>query len=489
MNAVSKIYMHKLYSYYEGINMIKLIDLSQSIVDYSIQKGAEYVDIRIQKIYRTLIDVRNSKILDCYEGLTSGVGIRVIVDGSWGFASTNLTDLTSLKDSAESAIRLAKRRRKLSNPIKLANIVPIEDRVPLDVKEDPRIIPLDEKADLIRDLNKRTRELDKRIVNVRTLYTDSIDSIVFRNSEGTSLEMTLPNIETNFWVVSREHGISQGVRNRRAGSIGFEFTKEVDLEEQGRSSVEKSIDLVRGEATPSGKITVIMDPGALGVFIHEAFGHANEADSVLQGRSFLLGRIGEQIASEDVTMYSDPTIKGAMGSYPYDSEGTPGKKTILIDEGNFKSYMHSRETAGKYEAEPTGNARAQNYALPPIVRQNNLYLKPGKWSLDEIIESTKYGILIEGSRGGMEDPDRGGFQVSAQNCYLIENGEIVNPLRDVSISGMTIETFKSIDAVADDFSLWPGHCGKGEPGVAQSIGTTCGGPHIRVRDILVGGSR
>jgi TldD protein len=268
--------------------------------------------------------------------------------------------------------------------------------------------------------------------------------------------------------------------------MGFEFTSKVDLNEQGKDAVKRSIDLLNGKPTPKGKQTIIMDPSAVGVFIHEAFGHANEADSVSQRRSFLYGLIGQKIASDNVTLYCDPTIHGEVGSYPYDSEGTPGRYTVLVERGIFKSYMHSRETAAFFRTEPTGNARAQDFSLPPIVRMNNLCLKPGSWKLDEIITDTKHGILIEGSRGGMEDPERGGFQFSAQNCYLIENGEIVSPLKDVSISGMTIEALKSIDAVADNFYLHPGHCGKGEPGVMQSVVVTDGGPHIRVNNILVG---
>ena len=268
---------------------------------------------------------------------------------------------------------------------------------------------------------------------------------------------------------------------------GYEFVKEIDLLDQGRDAVQRSIDLLNGDPTPTGKQTVILDPSAMGVFIHEAFGHANEADSVAQRRSFLRGLIGKQIASEHVTMWTDPTITSEVGSYPFDDEGTPGIKTCLIEKGVFKSYMHSRETAAAMNASPTGNARAQDYSLPPIVRMNNMYMEPGDWSFDEIISDTRNGILVEGSRGGMEDPERGGFQFSAQNCYMIEHGEVVKPLKDVSISGMTLEVFMNINAVADNFYLHPGHCGKGEPGVMQSKTVTDGGPYCRVVDILVGG--
>lgn len=463
-------------------------DLTEAVVDHASKNGAAYADIRVQKIFNTVIDVRGGRIVDCTEGLNSGAGVRVTVNDSWGFASTNSVDLGGLKAAAETAVKLAKARSSAGNPIKLAYVEPVQDRAPMTAEQDPRDVPLENKAELIRELNLRTGDLDKRVVHVRTLYTDSVDSVVFRNSEGSYIEMTLPDIETNFWATSREAGVSQWARNRRATQMGYEFTREIDLGEQGRDAVNRSIDLLEGEDTPSGRLTVIMDPSAVGVFIHEAFGHANEADSVLQRRSFQWGLIGKQIASENVTMYSDPTIEGEKGSYPYDSEGTPGRRTVLIEEGIFKSYMHSRETAERYGVDPTGNARAQDYSLPPIVRMNNLVLEPGDWGVEEIIEDTKHGILIEGSRGGMEDPERGGFQFSAQNCYLVEEGEVMQSLRDVSISGMTIEAFMSIDAVADDFHLHPGHCGKGEPGVMQSTGVTDGGPHIRVRDILVGGT-
>jgi len=463
-------------------------DFSRTLIEYAQKKGAEYADIRIQTIENTLVDVRDGMVVDCVSGVNSGAGIRVIADGSWGFSSTTLVDDGHLRMEVESAVSAAKAKGRKKNPVVLADSKTVSDRVPLKVVEDPREVSLDEKCDFMRGLNKTIGGFDERIVNVRTQLTDAVESLVFRNSEGTYIEMDHPVIETNFWVTSREGGVSQWARNRLAGAKGFEFVREEDLEEQGRDAVQRSIDLLKGKPTPTGRQTVIMDPCALGVFIHEAFGHANEADSVVQRRSFLWGLIGEQIASEHVTMISDPTVEGAVGSYPYDDEGTPGVKTTLIDDGVFKSYMHSRETAADLGSTPTGNARAQDFSLPPIVRMNNLCMEPGTWTLNEIIEDTKYGILIEGSRGGMEDPERGGFQFSAQNCYLVERGEVVGPLKDVSISGMTIEVFKSIDAVADNYYLHPGHCGKGEPGVMQSKHVTDGGPYIRVADILVGGT-
>ena len=464
-------------------------DLFNKNIEYALSKGADFADIRFQRVEETLIDVSNGIVNKCFQGTNSGACVRVISQGSWGFSACIPVDNVSIREAVEKSLKISNSKGRLKCPVKLAGVKPSEARMPLRVKEDPRDVSLADKTDLILGVNKEVSSFDDRVVDIRTQYTDYVEHQIICNSEGSYIEFELPRSETNVWATCREGNESQWARNRRSKASGYEFVKDVNLVDQGKDAVLKALDLLKGEVTPPGMHTVVVDPRALGVFIHEAFGHANEADSVVQRRSFLRGLIGEKISSEHVTMWSDPTMPGEVGSYPFDDEGTPGVKTCVIEKGVFTSYMHSRETAALLDAEPTGNARAQDYSLPPIVRMNNLYMEPGDWSYDEIIEDTKKGILIEGSRGGMEDPERGGFQFSAQNCYLIRGGEVVMPLRDVSISGMTIEVFKSIDAVADNFYLHPGHCGKGEPGVMQSKVVSDGGPYCRVKSILVGGQK
>jgi TldD protein len=197
--------------------------------------------------------------------------------------------------------------------------------------------------------------------------------------------------------------------------------------------------------------------------------------------------LGKKIASDEFTIYSDPTRNEGTGFYKYDSEGTPGRKVALIKNGVFKSYMHSRESAATCGVKPTGNARAQDYSYDPIIRMNNLYVDNRDWKFEEIIEDTKYGILTMASGGGMEDPERGGFQFNVGSCYLIEAGEVTAPLRDTSLSGATLEAFMGVDAVGNEFELWGGTCGKGEPSM-QMVMNSNGGSTIRVNSIIVGGS-
>ncbi|HUS79482.1 MAG TPA: TldD/PmbA family protein [Patescibacteria group bacterium] len=459
------------------------------IVEAALDGGAQYADIRLEYNAFTSVELRNLEVDKANVGYNYGAGIRVAANGGWGFSSTNRLDRDSLKARMGEALKLARASSDGLREIKLAKVKVVEDSVPFKGKMDVRDVPLDQKCSDIIEINKNVMAHDERVILSRMTYTDFMKTKVFCSSEGAYIEMDLPEVEVNYNVTSRDKGISQWARSRETGQLGYEFFQHHDIEKLGRNVVEKSIDLLEGEKTPGGVFTVVIDPANVGVFIHEAFGHANEADSVLQRRSFQYGLLETQIASEIVTVISDPTMPYMKGSYPYDEEGTPAKEFTIIEDGILKNYMHTRETAAELGMEPTGNARASDYAVKPIARMNNLYIESGDWKLEEIIEDTKYGLLIEGSRGGMEDPERGGFQLSAQNCYLIEKGEVKHPLRDVAMTGQTLDVLLSIDALADDFYLHPGHCGKGEPGIMQGAGVTDGGPHLRVGNILIGGTR
>jgi TldD protein len=218
----------------------------------------------------------------------------------------------------------------------------------------------------------------------------------------------------------------------------------------------------------------------VGVFVHEAFGHLAEADLTLKG-SVLMDKLGKKIASEVVTVYDDGTVNGAFGSFKYDDEGIPAQKTLLIKDGQVVGLMHNRETAHRFQTSPTGNVRAEDFRYEPIIRMRNTYLAPRDYSFEELLEGVKFGYYLKSFRGGQANLN-GTFQVGIQEAYEIVNGEIGAPVRNASISGNTLETLRKVEAVGKDFQLWPGRCGKGQ------IAFVCdGGPHIRVKEVLMGG--
>jgi TldD protein len=237
------------------------------------------------------------------------------------------------------------------------------------------------------------------------------------------------------------------------------------------------------EAKPpkGGASPVVLGPNVVGVFVHEAFGHLAEADLALSG-GVLSNNLGKKTASDLVTFYDDGTINGAFGSFKYDDEGVPAQKTLLIKDGVVTGLMHNRETAQKFNVAPTGNARAEDFRVEPIIRMRNTFMAPRDYSFEELVEGIRLGYYFKSFRGGQANLD-GTFQVGIQEAYEIVNGEIGEPIRNASISGNTLETLFKVDAVGKDFELSSGRCGKGQ---TAFIGD--GGPHIRVKEVIVGGS-
>jgi len=228
---------------------------------------------------------------------------------------------------------------------------------------------------------------------------------------------------------------------------------------------------------------VIIDPDVAGLLAHEVMGHASEADEIVKKRSFLTGVVGKKVGSELVTMVDDGTVPGAYGTIPFDSEGTPSSKTIIIENGVYKGYMHNLETAAIMNVKLTGNGRAQDYNRRVWVRMTNTFFEKGDWDLEEMISETKKGLLALKALSGMEDPVGGGFEARVLKGYIIENGEKKNFVRSFTLTGKALDILKTVDAVSKDFTLHGGSCGKGEE---DFVPVSTGGPYMRAK-ILVGG--
>jgi TldD protein len=458
-------------------------DHEQKVLDKARDLGAEYCDIRTVKSSGTSLEVKDGELKKAIVGSEEGASIRVLYHGAWAFSATNdLTD-AQLIATLETAYKLAKlSSTKILEKIQLAEVDVTQAREIWQPKIDPGDISIDDKYDLIRDLDKAIHEYEG-ILTVTTGYSDGTSTTHFASTEGADNLTGLTRTVAQANLVAKKDSDIIGIRTRIGGTQGYEIFKVHDPIEKGRQVAESALRILGADRPPSGRLTVIADPDLTGVFAHEALGHAVEADHIVTGESVLIDKIGNQIASKIVTIVDDPTIQGAFGSFPYDDEGVPAQRKVLIENGILKAYIHNRETAFKLGAIPNGGARAESYAARPLVRMSNTLIEPGDHKFDELVEDIKSGIYAKGTRGGEVDPTKGSFQFNAQEAFLIENGEVTKPLRDVSLSGFILETMKAIDAVGDTSELGdPGFCGKG-----QFIPVGDGGPHIRIREIIVGG--
>lgn len=454
--------------------MEEYISLFEKVIEDTSPK-VDYIDIRSGISDNTSILMKDGNVDEINTGMSLGARIRVLNNGAWGFAYT--TDLSKLNDITETAIKLSS---SLKGDVKLSESEVIKDKIAVDVKIPFKDVSIDEKKEMMKEASDAAT-IDK--VNSTTAgYSDSEINELFMNSEGSEIQVKTSRIRMALNASATDGEIIQFGHGSLGGVKGFEAVAERDLEEFGRNIGEKAVRLLDAKPAPSGQFTVVADPELTGVLIHEALGHATEGDLILQNDSILKGRIGEQIASDIVNIYDDASRKDGFGYYPYDVEGVKTKPNQLVKDGKLISLLNSRETSSQLGMKSSGNARSI-ISEKPIVRMSNTYLQPGDNTFEELIEDIPDGIYLKGSRGGQVDTGKGIFQFNAAEGYLIENGELKTPLRDVSLSGNILETLKNIDAIGNDFKLSVGFCGKG--GQTAPVGD--GGPHTRILNALVGG--
>ncbi|MEM2737435.1 MAG: TldD/PmbA family protein [Candidatus Bathyarchaeia archaeon] len=452
------------------------------IIELAVQKfSAEYAEARAQKIFKTMLTVKEENVESAKEGIESGIALRVLVDGAWGFASVGSFDRDILADAVHKACKMAKAASlQIKSPVKLAENKAIEDSISIKPKKKPSEISVENKIGTVLAIAKNVLKSDSRIKSCTVDYLDLVGVNYFMNNEGTYIEQDKLYVWSRVLVTAKEKEVFTFSREEVGSTAGYEIFDIEAPEIIGERAAKRAIDQLRAKTPKGGTFPAVLGPNVVGVFVHEAFGHLAEADLTLSG-SVLMDKLGKKVASEVVTVYDDGTIEGAFGSFKYDDEGIPAQKTLLIKDGVVVGLMHNRETAKKFNTQPTGNARAEDFRVEPIIRMRNTFMAPRDYSLGELIEDIKFGYYFKSFRGGQANLD-GTFQVGIQEGYEIVKGEIGEPIRNASISGNTLETLHKVDAVGKDFELWPGRCGKG-----QTAFVCDGGPHIRVREVLVGG--
>jgi TldD protein len=316
------------------------------------------------------------------------------------------------------------------------------------------------------------------------LFNDTKQVFRLVNTAGSQLEWDEIRTRAVVQPVAREGNKMQFNYDFRGGKTGYELIQAIDIEPFGADCAKGALELLSAEKPPSGKMTVIADGDISGLIAHEVCGHASEADEVVKKRSFLTDMAGVKVGTDLVTMVDDGTLKEYAGSYPFDSEGTPSSRTVIIENGVFKGYMHTIETASLMGVEPTGNGRAQDYNRRIFARMTNTFFDVGDWKDEDIIADTKDGLYVAKSLSGMEDVVGGGVQCSALKGYIIKNGELTQLVRSMTLAGKVLEILKTVDAVGNKLQFSGGTCGKGEE---DYIPVTSGGPHMRMEMVVGGG--
>lgn len=456
-----------------------------------LSKSPGYTEIRYHRRESTRIIVRKGNLQDSTMSIYAGVGIRVLINGSWGFSSTSRIDNRSLEyalNEAVSAARLSskKRRRKVGNLAFQRSAVGDF----FFYTDDPlKEHSFEEKLNLAVDIERKARETSKYITGASSGYSEILDEKYILNSTGSRAHIIDTKPEFTLTCVAQNKGIITSV-NRAIGVTGgwSDLFKEKSSETLCEEATKLAVDLLSARYPQGGEAIVVLDPDLVGTLSHEAIGHTCEADFVMAG-SVASGKLGTQVASPLITLIdsgNSPYQPNASGMLFVDDEGTPANEVVIIEDGVLKSYLHNLESSAIFGVEPTGNARAWEYDCQPIIRMRNTFIKPGDSSLEEIIGEIKDGYLLKGLEGGGQADANAEFMFGVREAYRIRNGKIEELMRGVSISGQAFDVLKSVDAVSRDFSwgLGAGHCGKYQPAKVDG-----GGPYLRCRITIGGRSR
>jgi len=454
-------------------------------MEKAVKEGVDYCDLRTERRHGVSLEFKDGELHEAIPGDEKGLCVRILMKGAWGIASTNDLSAGGIDRALSSALRLARAmaaRQKRGDASKLAPIRPEKKRVVWKTKIDPHSISLEEKYSYLSRISRAVQAAPS-VRSVTARYFDGTRTMELLSSEGTDVSFELTRSLADVSMVVKS---DKGILSNRAtigGTAGWELHDAEKLSGKGVEAARVALAMLAGRTAPSGRFPVVADPVLTGVFAHEAVGHATEGDIIVSGDSCLEGKLGKRIAAPMLSLFDDPTIPGAFGSFPYDDEGLRGRRKALIEKGVLRNLILDRESAARLELEPNGGARAESYGARPLVRMSNTAIAPGEFSPGEIFEGIKLGIYAIGTRGGQVDTAKGSFQFSCREAYLIETGEVTSPLKGLALSGRILETLKEVDAIGRDFRVEdPGYCGKG-----QTVPVGDGGPHIRIHSAFVGG--
>jgi TldD protein len=485
-----------------------LNDLANVALNKAQLLGATYADVRVLRTREQGVTVRNGHVSNANEVTNAGFGVRVIVDGAWGFASSAVVTQEEVERIAAQAVDIARASARFQQQkVDLGPPEAHQDTYKTPYTIDPFSVSMEDKLALLLEADKlmqgdpQVKVTYGSIVALRTHQ-------YFASTEGAAIEQEI----TETGATIQAYAIAEGEIQRRSyphafrdqHTEGWEFVEYIDLLDNAERVGAEAVALLTADPCPSGVTTVILGGSQLGLQVHESCGHPTELDRVFgteaayAGTSFLtpdkLGTL--RYGSEIVNLTADATIPHALGTFGYDDEGVPAQRVPLVEDGLFVGYLTSRETATQLarlrgedpaQARSGGAMRASGWNRIPLIRMTNINLEPGTWTFDDLIADTDDGIYMETNRSWSIDNLRLNFQFGTEIAFEVKNGKLGRMLKNATYTGITPEFWGGCDAICDidHWYVWGlPNCGKGQP--SQAAHTGHGAAPARFRNVQVG---
>lgn len=478
-------------------------DLVFAAINAALVKGARYADARIVDSREQKISVADGRVEAIESGESFGIGVRVIADGSWGFASSAEVTIDAAERLGRQAVAIARASALVAGaPVDLADVGTFDTRWDGPCEIDPFAVSLEEKIALLLEADKAMRSEDAVKLTKSHLGFFRAHKY-FGSSEGSYIEQTYTESGGGITAIAVADGevLTRSYPNSHGGNWlqgGYEVIRGFDLAAQAPRVAEEAAALLTAAPCPSGVTDLIIDGSQLGLQVHESIGHPTELDRVLgdeaafAGTSFLgvrdLGQL--KYGSEHVTVTADATVPGSLGSFGFDDEGVPAQRDHLITRGTLTGFLTSRESARAISRTSNGCMRADGWNRIPLIRMTTVSLEPGEWSLDDLVADTEDGLYVETNSSWSIDDKRLNFQFACEIGWEIKNGKRTRMVKNPNYTGITPKFWNSCDAVCsrDHWQVWGlPNCGKGEP--IQISHVAHGASPARFRDIQVGVGR
>lgn len=450
-----------------------------------LKRGGDYCDLFFEDSTWHDLLLRDGQVASGGIHVDHGVGIRVLQGEKTGFAYSEQTDPCAMRSAAQAASAISLQRADAAGkPFRaLSDVRQVSDRYPF--RQDWRETEASRFVPLLERLQALISARDSRIVKVIAMLSSQVSDILQYNSFGELTFETRPLASLAVSVIFNQQGKTENKSVSRSFRKGPEMLTDDLLEEIAAEAVRGIDERFAAKRPAGGQMPVVMGPGASGILLHEAMGHAFEADFNRKGQSIFSDRIGKLVCDPHISIVDDGTLTGSRGAVNYDDEGVPGQRTCMVRDGVLTSYLHDRISARFYGVAPTGNGRRESFRYPPIPRMRATYMESGPADPADIIAGVKKGIYVDEFSNGQVEIGEGDFTFFVKSGFLIENGRLARPVKDINIIGNGPRALADIVAVGNDLkiddSAWT--CGKG-----QSCPVSCGIPTVLVRQLTVGGA-
>jgi len=454
------------------------------LLSVALSRGGDFAELYFEHRQTSMLQYEDQIVRQTSGGVIQGVGIRVAVGDSVGYAYSEDFTYESMRHAANTAAQIAQSSQGIANPVdaaKLANanLYPVEKP-----SVDARAL---EKLELIRQADSAARAYDPAIIKATVLFSDQLKRVIIASSDGRLAADVQPLFDFRISVIAEEDGKRERGAMSLSARYGLEYFETGNrAEDMGRNAARQAMTNINAVDAPAGTLPVVLGAGNSAVLLHEAVGHGLEGDFNYKKLSNYSDRIGQKVASELCTVVDDGTIAHSRGSLNIDDEGNPAQYNTLIEGGILRGYMQDRISGTYFDGQITGNGRRQSFRHYPMPRMTNTYMLNGDNTFDDLVKSVPRGLYCVDYGGGQVDINSGDFVFSVTEAYLIEDGKITSPVKGVNLIGNGPDILSKVTMVANDFQLSSGGwtCGKNGQGVPVSQGM----PSVLVSGITVGGT-